>query len=233
MMLFKRFLSFFLFGICIISIIQCNPQANIMESNDIKEIETYLATAHPEDSKRRPLQSKLIALKNEDWVKGAKDAKPMAARPVASEVPKRISNVGYAFHNKEEYEKLLLETPSEHHKKTLHLLNTIFNTDISNNEAILLFQNNSECNIILRIKGENLYNLAIPTRSENSVIVKKGQYAIEGYVCDVKYSSNKNVTTSQVIAINNANASAIIEKVEQVSIPKKVKKPVKKRVNKK
>lgn len=227
-----RFLNVFFIIAVLASMLHCAPQKNIMESNTIQEIEAYLKTAHPEDPKRKLLHSKLIALKNAEWVKGAKDAKPMAARPIVAEVVQSLSVAGEAFQEREEYEKLLLETPLEHNNKTAQLLNTVFNTDIKNEDAVLLFKNNSDCNIILRIKGENFYNLPIPSHSENTVVVKQGKYTVESNICNIKYLSTKEIRKSQVIAITNSTIGdskpAITQntpnKVSQKSSTKKNKK---------
>lgn len=126
---------------------------DILKSTNIKEIEEYLKNAHPDDPKKSVLKPKLIALKNSEWTKGARTAKPMEARPVIADIPKnalRNPNSDDA----EEFKKLIAETSVQHREKTVKLLNAMFNEDINRNEAILLFKNNSDCNIVLRIEGK-------------------------------------------------------------------------------
>lgn len=72
--------------VCCSSVQEQNKSQNILESKNISEIEDFLKTAHPDDPKRNVLKSKIIALKNSEWTKGKKDAKPMEARPVISEI---------------------------------------------------------------------------------------------------------------------------------------------------
>lgn len=112
---------------------------NILESKNIAEIEDFLKTAHPDDPRRRVLKSKLIALKNAEWTKGKKDSKPMVARPVISEIPNSLMRNSNASET-EEFKRLIASTPKEHKDKTVKLLNTIFNEDISSNEVILLLK---------------------------------------------------------------------------------------------
>lgn len=181
----------------------CNTAKNIVDSNDIHEIEVYLKTSHPEDPKNQVLKSKLIALKNADWVKGAKDAKPMAARPLIVEIPK--SNTKSTINSKEaeEYKTLIALTPDEHRDKTVQLLNNMFNSDVSNKEVILLLQNNSDCNMVMHLQGKKFFNLAVPAHGENSVVLPKDTYVLTSNICDVKYSSTKSLVKSQAIILSN------------------------------
>jgi len=175
---------------------------NILETKNIKEIESFLQTAHPEDPRRSVLKPKLIALKNEEWTKGKKDAKPMQARPIISEIPNSVmrnSNSAEA----EEFKRLIASTSKEHKDKTVKLLNAMFNEDISSKEVILLFKNQSDCNLVLRIQGKNFYNMAIPSHGENFMVINKGNYTLTSNVCDVLYSSQKDIHKNILLTINN------------------------------
>ncbi|WP_185113569.1 DUF6759 domain-containing protein [Chryseobacterium sp. JM1] len=174
----------------------------ILKSTNIHEIEEYLKNAHPEDPKRSVLKPKLIALKNSEWTKGATQAKPMEARPVITEIPNRImrnSGSGEA----EEFKRLIAENSCQHKEKTAELLTAMFNEDINRKEAVLLFRNNSDCNIILRIEGKDFYNLAVPAHNENFIVLNKGNYTLNSNVCDVKYTSAKDVKKSIFVVIEN------------------------------
>lgn len=175
---------------------------NILESTDIKEIENYLATTYPDDPKRSVLKPKLIALKNAEWTKGKKNAKPMEARPIISEIPSdaiRRPNSEEA----EEFKRLIASTSQEHKDKTVKLLNAMFNEDINSKEVILLFKNQSDCNLVLKIQGKDFYNMAVPAKGENFIVINKGTYTLTGNVCDVVYSSKKELNKSLFLTINN------------------------------
>ncbi len=161
--------------VCCSSVQEQNKSQNILESKNISEIEDFLKTAHPDDPKRNVLKSKIIALKNSEWTKGKKDAKPMEARPVISEISTTLMKNSNAQET-EEFKRLIASTPAEHKEKTVKLLNAMFNEDISSKEVILLFKNNSDCNIVLRIQGKDFYNLAVPAKGENSIVINKGSY---------------------------------------------------------
>lgn len=225
-----------LFGIiAIVLLVQCNAKKNIVDSNDIQEIGAYLKTSHPEDPKNQVLKSKVIALKNAAWVKGAKDAKPMAARPLIVEIPKKNTKASVTSQEAEEFKTLIALTPEEHRGKTVKLLNKMFDTDVSNKEVILLLQNKSDCNMILRIQGKKFYNLAVPAHGENSIVLPKDNYVFSSNICDVKYSSTKNLVKNQAIILGNptyenpSNPSKNLASKNKKDTPKTKKQSSKKR----
>lgn len=194
----KKILTLLFFSFLTPTLIHAQKnKRNILKSTNIKEIEEYLKHAHPEDPKRSVLKPKLIALKNQQWTLGKKDAKPMESRPVITEIPRKNSS------DAEEFKRLILESSKKHKDKTVKLLNAMFNEDTTRKESILLFRNNSDCNLVLKIQGENFYHMAIPARDENFIVVKKGIYTLESNVCDVKYSTKKEIKRNIILTINN------------------------------
>ncbi|WP_223606682.1 DUF6759 domain-containing protein [Chryseobacterium sp. OSA05B] len=175
---------------------------DILKSTNIRDIEEYLKNAHPEDPKRSVLKPKLIALKNAEWTKGAAKAKPMEARPVMTDIPNRFMRNSNS-EDAEEFKKLITETSDQHKEKTVQLLNAMFDEDITRKEAVLLFRNNSDCNIILRIEGKNFYNLAVPAHGENFIVLNKGSYTLNSNVCDIRYTSAKDIKKSIFVVIEN------------------------------
>lgn len=200
----KKTLAFFFFSLIFSSCASNNTdKGDILKSTNINEIEEYLGNAHPEDPKKRILKQHVIALKNAEWTKGAKNAKPMEARPVFIELPDPLSRKKDTEANQEVFRKLMSETPEEHKEKTKKLLNNMFNEDISNNEVILLLKNNSDCDLVLEISGKKFYNLAVPAKGENFIVMNKDLYTISGNVCDVKYKSSKDIDKSLVVVLQN------------------------------
>jgi DNA-binding transcriptional MerR regulator len=199
----KKFLTilFFTFLLPVFTNAQ-KSNKDILKNTNIKEIEEYLKNAHPDDPKKSVLKPKLIALKNAEWTKGARTAKPMEARPVISDIPKSIMRNPNSD-DAEEFKKLITETSAEHKDKTAKLLNAMFNEDITRKEAILLFKNNSDCNIVLRIEGKDYYNLAVPARGENFIVLNKGSYTLNSNICDMKYISQKDIKKSIFVTIGN------------------------------
>lgn len=183
----------------------------ILKSANINEIEEYLSKAHPEDPKRRILKQRIIALKNAEWTKGKKDAKPMEARPVFVDLP----NISSAKKNNEQkellFKKLMTENSQQHKEKTVKLLNSLFNEDISSNEVILLIKNNSDCNLVLEISGKKFYHLPVPAKGENSIVVNKDVYNLSGSLCDVLYQNKKEINKNLMMVLNNPGYKNIQE----------------------
>ena len=175
---------------------------NILESKNISEIENFLKNTHPDDPKRNVLKSKLIALKNAEWTKGKKNAHPMIARPIITEIPNNVIR-NSSSSEAEEFKRLMASTTKEHKDKTVKLLNAMFNEDISSKEVIFLFKNNSDCNLVLRIQGKDFYNMAVPAKGENFIVINKGNYTLTSNVCDVLYSSQKEIKKSIFLTITN------------------------------
>ncbi|ASK30854.1 hypothetical protein CEY12_12350 [Chryseobacterium sp. T16E-39] len=194
----KKILTLLFFSFLIPNFIPAQKsKQNILKSTNIKEIEEYLKNAHPEDPKRSVLKPKLIALKNQQWTLGRKNAKPMESRPVIAEIPRKNS------HDAEEFKRLILESSQKHKDKTVKLLNALFDEDPTRKESILLFKNNSECNLVLRIQGDNFYHMAVPAHDENFIVVKKGTYSLESTICDLKYNTKKDIRKNIILTINN------------------------------
>jgi hypothetical protein len=152
----------------------------------------------------------------------------MEARPVISDIPKSVMRNPNS-NEAEEFKRLLLESSAEHKEKTVKLLNAMFNEDITRKEAILLFKNNSDCNIVLRIEGKDYYNLAVPAHGENFIVLNKGLYSINSNVCDMKYISQKDIKKSIFVTIDNPKQPGTERKpTEDVAKEKVLKRKVKK-----
>lgn len=94
--------------------------------------------------------------------------------------------------------------PSEEGKRRAAMLTHLFNNDINKNEAYINIKNRSTCNLIVKISGKKYYNLTVPAKGENFILVDKGEYVMTTSVCDAKYSSVKKITQDIEIALNVA-----------------------------
>jgi hypothetical protein len=111
----KKTLTFFFFGLILPSCASnMVDKVDVLKSTNISEIEEYLGKAHPEDPKTRILKQRIIALKNAEWTKGAKNARPMEARPVFIELPDQLNSKKKSEANLEVFKKLMSETSEEH-----------------------------------------------------------------------------------------------------------------------
>jgi len=94
---------------------------------------------------------------------------------------------------------------SEANKKTAAMLTHLFNNDMNKNEAYVNIKNRSSCNLVVKISGKKYYNLTVPAKGQNFILIDKGEYVLTTMVCDAKYSSIKKVTQDIEIALNVAD----------------------------
>lgn len=92
--------------------------------------------------------------------------------------------------------------PSEQNKKTAAMLTHLFNNDPMDKEAYINIKNRSKCNLIVKINGKKYYNLDVPAKGQNFVMVEKGEYILTTMVCDAKYSSLKKINKDIEIELN-------------------------------
>lgn len=186
----------------ILLLFNCNsqPRVNIMDSQNIAEIENFLKTAHPEDPRRHVLKQKLITLKNKAWTK-RNSGPAMKARPLP-DLTDESKEVRTQLVSDEEFKKLMAEYESKHNQRTLNLLNQLFDNDPTNSKTIVLVQNNSDCNLVVKIEGKQFYQLPIPAKGENTIVIEKGEYLFSGTLCGALYRSKKTVHKNLIISLD-------------------------------
>ena len=176
--------------------------SNILKSTDVKEIETFLKTAQRDDPRRGTLTKKLAVLKSKSPVNFAKQ-ETAAPKPVANQAPKFAG----AKSEDEEFRKLTTGSAGTHEQKTVKLLNQLFDNDVTNKEAILLIQNHSDCNMIIRVYGKESYNLPVRAGGENFVVLKKGNYELSGTACNDQYTSAKSIAKNTIVTLNRTGGT--------------------------
>lgn len=114
----------------------------------------------------------------------------------------------YANPEEEEFNKLMSPSTTEHKEKTVKILNSLFDNDPSSKEAIVMIENKSDCNIIVRMEGAGgkNYKVAVPSKEENSVVMEKGSYLFTSLVCGAQYASQKNIQKSVMVSLANPGA---------------------------
>jgi len=95
--------------------------------------------------------------------------------------------------------------PTEESKRTAAMLTHLFNNDPTNTEAYLNIKNKSSCNLIVKLTGKKFYNLTVPAKGQNFILVNKGEYVLTTMVCDAKYSSLKRIDQDIEIVLNVAD----------------------------
>lgn len=95
--------------------------------------------------------------------------------------------------------------PSEKAKKTASMLTHLFNNDPNDKEAYINIKNKSNCRLIVKISGKKYYNLDVPAKGQNFIMIDKGEYVLTTMVCDAKYSSLKKITKDIEIQLDVAD----------------------------
>lgn len=95
--------------------------------------------------------------------------------------------------------------PSENAKKTASMLTHLFNNDPNDREAYINIKNRSNCRLIVKISGKKYYNLDVPAKGQNFIMIEKGDYVLTTMVCDAKYSSLKKITKDIEIQLDVAD----------------------------
>ncbi|MDF2932990.1 MAG: hypothetical protein K0R36_2321 [Chryseobacterium sp.] len=113
--------------------------------------------------------------------------KEMAANTGSAAKPER--NVSYASLGSTSKKA----EPSDKAKKTANMLTHIFNHDPSDKEAYINIKNKSNCRLIVKISGKKYYNIDVPAKGQNFILIEKGEYVLTTMVCDAKYSSLKKI----------------------------------------
>ncbi|MCS3530712.1 DUF6759 domain-containing protein [Chryseobacterium sp. JUb7] len=94
--------------------------------------------------------------------------------------------------------------PSDESKRTAAMLTHLFNNDVNKNEAYINIRNKSKCPLNVKISGRKSYTLNIPAKSQNFILIDKGEYTLSTMVCDAAYSSLKKIDKDIEIALNVA-----------------------------
>jgi hypothetical protein len=58
--------------------------------------------------------------------------------------------------------------------------------------------------LVVKISGKKYYNLDVPAKGDNFVLIEKGDYVVTTSVCDAKYSSLKKINKDIEIQLNVA-----------------------------
>ena len=105
-----------------------------------------------------------------------------------------------------EFNMLMAENPTEHKNKTVKILNSLFDNDPNAKECIVMIENKSDCNIIVRIEGigTTKYRLPVPSHGDNSIVIQKGDYLFTSIVCGAQYASQKTIQKPIMVALGSS-----------------------------
>lgn len=165
-----------------------------MVSTDYNLVSDFIAK-YPDNPNTPALKKKLNYLKSSAPSYSSQVPTSKAAKPTISPL------------NTQKLEKQVEKSeakgePNAKAKRTADVLTHLFSNDPNKKEAYILIRNKSDCNLIVKIDGKKFFNLDVPKKGENYILVPKGVYIITTMICSAKYSSTKNITQDIEINLN-------------------------------
>ena len=165
--------------------------AQVENSTDPQVIANFIKY-NPNHPKTPEFKRKLVAVINNNKPAAQKavvakpTVKPISTTKLKNEIKKDVAKDGV----------------NDKHKRTADLLTHLFSNDPNSKTAYIQIVNRSKCNLIVKISGKRFYNLDVPAKNQNFILVDKGNYTLTTMVCDAKYSSNKNISKDIVVTLN-------------------------------
>ncbi len=213
-----------------------DPKRIILKPRLIKMLKTYIKNAHPADQRVKEFQEKIALLHKKPSTKIsfdemneiirkkqiAKFQQEMQQKEGANYKTKvygnpteasgenstavAVSSSGMTADEEAEFNMLMSENPIEHKNRTVKILNSLFDNDPNSKESIVMIENKSTCNMIMRIEGigNAKYRLAIPAKSDNTIVVAKGDYLFSSLVCGAQYASQKTVQKALMVSLGDS-----------------------------
>ena len=207
-----------------------DPKRSVLKPRLIKMLKEYIKSAHPADQRVKDFQEKLAILRRKPSTRIGFDEmneiirqKQIAkfkgqldtnGRAVVNQAKKTVPNpqiagdVAVENPEEEEFNMLMSSNPIEHKNNTVKILNSLFDNDPNGKESIVMIENKSSCNIIMRIDGVGFtkYRLAIPAQSDNTIVVAKGDYLFSSLVCGAQYASQKTIQKAIIVELGETKA---------------------------
>lgn len=203
-----------------------DPKRLVLKPRLMKMLKEYIKNASPVDSRVPEFQEKMALLRRKSSTRISFEEmnEIIRQKQIAKYKAELNSKAGGAVQQidvslltsngssasldqaeQEEFIMLMSASPIEHKNKTVQILNSLFDNDPNSKESIVMIENKSDCNMIMRIEGvgNTKYRLPIPSRTENSIVVQKGNYLFTSNVCGAQYASQKTVQKAIIVSLNN------------------------------
>ncbi len=208
-----------------------DPRRSVLKPRVMDMMKDYIKNAPPGDTKVRQMQDWLAMLKRRPSTKISFDEMnaiikqkqilkyqkelqvgqsaivytPSASQNVYAATP-TVTNAVIADTEASEFNMLMGENPVEHKNKTVKILNSLFDNDPNAKECIVMIENKSDCNIIVRMEGigTTKYRLPIPAHSDNAIVIQKGDYLFTSIVCGSQYASQKTIQKPLIVALGSS-----------------------------
>lgn len=212
-----------------------DPKRSVLKPRLVKMLKEYIKTAHPADQRVKDFQEKIALLRRKPSTRISFDElneiiKQKQIAKFKEELLKKdgttITYLTKVYGNAadpnavvpntanfvdtevEEFKMLVASNPVEHKNNTVKILNSLFDNDPNSKESIVMIENKSSCNIIMRMDGvgNTKYRLAIPANAQNTIVVTKGDYLFSSLVCGAQYASQKTLQKAIMVSLGDSPA---------------------------
>ena len=104
--------------------------------------------------------------------------------------------------NSDNFEELMKIDEVDRKIRAAEAVNLFLNEVPEDKNAAVLIENNSTCNMVVRIVGAKNYQLPVPKMGKNYMVLPKGMYQFQAKVCNSSYNATKNLMESISIALS-------------------------------
>lgn len=114
-----------------------------------------------------------------------------------------VTSVNSSVYNEmNEFNNLIEKDKIDKNKRTAEVVSQLINDQPSDKIAALIFENKTNCNIIVRIFGTKNYTIPVYKNDKNYLIINKGNYTFTSNFCKSKYNTRKNIVESLTITLS-------------------------------
>ena len=190
--LMKKYFYILFLLVSVFSYAQSKYTVTQVENSTDPQVIANFIKYNPNHPKTPEFKRKLVAVINNNKPASQKSAsakpsvQPISTSKLKNDIKKDVAKDGV----------------NDKNKRTAELLTLLFNTDPNSKVAYIQIVNRSKCNLIVKISGKRFYNLDVPAKNQNFIMVDKGTYNLTTMVCDAKYTSTKNVKQDIVVTLN-------------------------------
>lgn len=213
-----------------------DPRRSVLKPKVMELMKDYIKNAPPGDQKVRQMQDWLAMLKRKASTKITFDemnaiikkkqiakyqkelqvgqsavaytpSSPQNVYVASTSTTTKKNTAVIADTEASEFNILMADNPVEHKNKTVKILNSLFDNDPNAKECIVMIENKSDCNIIVRIEGigNTKYRLPVPAHGDNSLVIQKGDYLLTSIVCGAQYASQKTIQKPLMVALGSSS----------------------------
>lgn len=188
----KKYFYILFLLVSVFSYAQSKYTVTQVENSTDPQVIANFIKYNPNHPKTPEFKRKLVAVINNNKPASQKSAsakpsvQPISTSKLKNDIKKDVAKDGV----------------NDKNKRTAELLTHLFNTDPNSKFAYIQIVNRSKCNLIVKISGKRFYNLDVPAKNQNFIMVDKGTYNLTTMVCDAKYTSTKNVKQDIVVTLN-------------------------------